>query len=223
MTDIHIGARVSCELKEALGEVASEARTSESEVIRSFLRNAVLGGDVDLPNHLEIQLERQRKKAKNQHIWQRVYFRSNVADRFRSAFEQGDLEGDMGDQAVEDIRDIYLDDAEDLFSDDERREAAKEYVNALAKHAKEAADTSEFNPNDPEKMWSYQGVEDGKNRERLGVVIEDARQRLQGVAKDEDALARALAKEHGVTEDLAREAVDSAQGSEGGEEGEADA
>jgi len=211
MSDVHIGARVSRELAEALGEVASEARTSKSEVIREHLRSAVLEGEAEIPEHLRIQLRRQELKAKNSHTWQKVYFRSNVADRFRRAFEQGDLEGEMGEKAIEDIREMYVEDAETLFSDDDREQAAKEYVNALAEHAKEASDTSEFNPNDPEEMWSYGGVEDGRSREDFEQVVEDAHLRLRSGAQDEDALADALAKEHGVTEDLAREAVDAAQ------------
>jgi hypothetical protein len=99
----------------------------------------------------------------------------------------------------------------------ERREQALAYVDALLEEAKEAANASDYDPLDPSEVFSgYSGVEDGRGREDFETVVEDARNRLRGGAKDEDALAVALAKEHGVTEDLAREAVDTAQGGEAG-------
>ena len=206
----NLSLRVPDALSDALEEVAHETRTSKSEVARQHLSEA-LSGETAVPDHLRQELRRERLKRKNRLTWQRVHFPSNVADRFRRAFEQGDLDGDLNPGAVEDIRDIYVEDAKILFEEEpERREAAIEYVEALAEHAEEATDASEFDRLNPEEMFErYAGVEDGRSRGDLRAVVEDARDRLGGPQpKDEDSLALALSKQHDVSEDLAREAVD---------------
>lgn len=216
---VNLSARVSQELAEALNQIAVEARTSKSELIRDYLRNAVLEGEEEVPGHLTVQLEREKLKAKNGHVWQKVYFRSNVAERFRNAFEQGDLDGEMGDSAVEDIRRIYVEDAEALFQNGERKEDAIAFVNAVAEHAKEASDASEFDRLDPGEMFErYGGVEHGRHREAtdLEAVIADARERIERLRQSPSAtfrpedLARSLSKVHGITEDLAKQAVEQA-------------
>lgn len=212
MSGIHVGARVSEELADALETAARKAETSKSELIRQYLTESVLDSEEPIPDHLRQELRRERLKRQNRLTWQRIHFPSNVAERFRRAFEQGDLDSDLNPGAVEDIRDIYVEDAKILFEDDaERREAAVEYVEALADHAREATDASEFDRLDPEEMFEeYAGVEDGRSRADLDDVVEDARSRLDGAGqpRDSDALARALSKKHDVSEDLAHEAVD---------------
>lgn len=207
----HVGARVSDELADALEEAAREAGTSKSELIRHYLIDGVLESYADLPEYVRREMRRERLKRRNRLTWQKVHFPSNVADRFRKAFEQGDLDGDLNPGAVEDLREIHVEDAELLFEDDpERREAAVEFVHALAEHAADATDTSEFDRLDPEEMFQrYAGVEEADARAEadMDALIVAAEERLRKGATDEDALADALAKQHNVTEDMAREAV----------------
>lgn len=208
--------RVSEALNDALETTAREANTSKSELVRRHLENAVLESDEPLPDYLKSELRREKLKRKNSLTWQRIHFPSNVADRFRRAFEQGDLDGDLGDAAIEDIREIHIEDAQILFENDEdRRESAIEYVEAVADHAIEATDASEFDRLDPEEMFKqYAGVEKGVQREGTDLrrVVEDARDRLSGNLADEDAVTSVLAKEHGISTDLARECVEYALG-----------
>lgn len=225
MSEVHLGVRISHELNDALEEAASEGRTSKSEMVRHFLSKGVLESETDLPEYVRREVKRERLKRKNRLTWQKVHFPSNVADRFRRAFEQGDLDGDLNPGAVEDLREIHVEDAELLFEDDpDRQEAAVEYVEALAEHASQASDASEFDRLDPEEMFErYAGVENGRQREDVDLndVIRDARDRI-GRLRDSptatfrpDDLARSLAKDHGISEDLAFEAVERAVEGEG--------
>jgi hypothetical protein len=213
---VHVGARVPEELADALEAVASQSRTSKSEILRELLSDALLAGDYDIPDHLHQQLRRDKLKRQNKLEWQRVHFQSNVADRFRQAFEQGDLNGTIGDASVESLRDIHVEDAKLLFEDDdEMREAAVEYVNAVAEHAREAADASEFDRLDPEEMFNnYTGVAVGTQREGTDVskVVADANSRMNGHLTDLDAITTALSKDYGISTELARECVNYAAG-----------
>lgn len=173
MTDRHIGFRVSEALYDALEEVAAEARTSKSEVGRHYLSEAVLESSTEIPQYLREELERERRKRRNRLTWQRIHFPSNVADRFTRAFEQGDLDGEINPGAIEELREIYLEEAEGLFHDPDRKEAAVEFVEALADHAEQAQDATEFDRLDPEEMFEhYQGVERGRRREEVREEID---------------------------------------------------
>lgn len=208
--------RVSEELNDALEVAATEARTSKSELVRNYLQNAILDSDEPIPEHLRRELRRDRLKRRNRLEWQRVHFPSNVADKFRRAFEQGDLDGKLGKAAVEDIRDIYIEDAKLLFEDDpERCEAAVEFVNGVAEHAKEATDASDFDRLNPKEMFErYSGVEMGTEREGTDIrrVVEDARERLDGPLTDIDAVTTTLSKRHNISTELARECAEYAAG-----------
>jgi len=215
MTDTHLGLRISEALDDAISEMAHESRTSKSEVARQSLRDALLDldGEIEIPAHLRKELERERLKRRNRLKWQRIHFPSNVAERFRRAFEQGDLDGDLNPGAVDDIREIFVEDAEVLFDDADRRRSAIEFVESLAARAEDAESASEFDRLDPEEMFEqYSGVEDGRSRSDLDDVVEDALDRLRGSihARDPAALAQSLAKRHEVSEELASEAVDRA-------------
>ena len=172
---VPLSIRVPEAVNTALEKLADEGKTSKSEIARYHLQEACVDNSDALPEHVKVRVERNELKERNEVVWQRIHFPSNVADRFTRAFEQGDLDGAMGDYAVDDLRRIHVEDAETLFEDDDRQEQAIEYVNAVAEHAKEASDASDF--------------------ERL----------------DENALATALSNEHGVSEDVAREAINTVQ------------
>lgn len=148
----------------------------------------------------------------------RTGFETQVKRHFKKRFENGYRPEQLEAWAVNmraKARAYWPEDFEEDYQ--ERREEALAYVDALLEEAKEAADASEYDPLDPSEVFAgYEGVEDGRGREEFDAVVDTARKRLRGGAQDEDALARALAKKHGVTESLAREAIDSAQGGEAG-------
>jgi hypothetical protein len=218
MTDTHISLRVSEALNEALEELAHASRTSKSQVIRDLLGEKVEEDGLEVPDHLRREMRREKLKQRNRLRWQRIHFPSNVADRFRRAFEQGDLGGDLNPGAVEELRDIHIEDARLLFEEDEeRQEATVEFVNALADHAAEASDASEFDRLDPKEMFErYAGVEEGRGREeaadRMEDLVADAESRLRGGYDDLDALADALTNIHDVPPEMAEEAVRQAEG-----------
>ena len=211
-----LSLRVPDALNEALEAEAREAETSKSEIARNHLLEAVVESETEIPEFLETEIKRERMKRRNRLTWQRIHFPSNVADRFRRAFEQGDLGEEINPGAVEEIKEIHSADAEVLFEDDpERREAALEYVGALAEHAAEAADASEFDRLDPEEMFSrYSGVESGKTREEIEdfeALEAEARSRLRRVgSEDPEAVATALSNEFQIPVTVARDAVERA-------------
>ena len=190
---------------------------SKSEVARRLL-DAGLDTDPEVgelvTESTQVQLREERFMSDEGDLRnKRSGFETQVKRHFKKRFENGYRPEQLEEFAVnmrmkarcywpEDIGDDYT----------ERRQQALAYVDALLEEAKEAADTSDYDPLDPSQVFSgYSGVEDGKGREEFAAVVEDAQVRLRGGGpKDEDAMARALAKEHGVTEDLAREAVDAA-------------
>jgi hypothetical protein len=210
---VPLSIRVPEAVNTALEKLADEGKTSKSEIARYHLQEACVDNSDALPEHVKVRVERNELKERNEVVWQRIHFPSNVADRFTRAFEQGDLDGAMGDYAVDDLRRIHVEDAETLFEDDDRQEQAIEYVNAVAEHAKEASDASDFERLDPEEMFErYAGVEDGRAKEDFETVVRDAKRRIQGQRTvDENALATALSNEHGVSEDVAREAINTVQ------------
>jgi len=208
-----ISFRAPDALNEALEAEAREAETSKSEIARNYLLEAVVESEAEIPEYLETEIKRERMKRRNRLTWQRIHFPSNVADRFRRAFEQGDLGEEINPGAVEEIKEIHSADAEVLFEDDpERREAALEYVGALAEHAAEAADASEFDRLDPEEMFSrYSGVESGKTREEIDdfeALEAEARFRLRGARNaDPEAVATTLSNKFQIPITVARDAV----------------
>lgn len=208
----HIGARVPEQLDDALEEASRDARTSKSEMIRHYLEEGLLTDDVDLPDHMVRQVKREKMKRENRLAWQRIHFRSNVADRFKRAFEQGDLDGEMGDSAVDDLTEIHVDDARELFVDEERKEKAVQFVKAVGKHAKEASNASDFDRLNPEEMWErYGGVADGRAKEKMDVLVDVAEQRLvEGAQISHKDLATALSNEYDVSKDVAKQAVEQA-------------
>lgn len=218
MSGVHVGARVSRELADALESASREANTSKSELIRHYLIEGILESDADLPPHILQEVKRERLKRKNRLTWQRVHFPSNVADRFRRAFEQGDLDGSLNPGAIEDIREIHIEDAKLLFEDEpERRETAIEYVNGLAEHAKQASDASEFDRLNPEEMFeNYSGVEEARaigsfDHDEYDAIVEDARSRLsdptKAVKPDDPGFIKALSKIHDAPEGVVEDAV----------------
>lgn len=210
--------RVPKALNEAIEEAAHEAHTSKSELVREYLSNAVLDSDDAIPDHLRQQVRREKMKQQNRLDWQRVHFPSNVADRFKRAFEQGDLDGKLGEGAIDRLRKIHLDDANLLFEDDpEQLEAAVEYVEAVAEHARDATEASDFDALDPEEMFErYSGVQDSRqqstganNRDEILQEYNERKRRLnqRGKTPDREALIGAVANKMGVSESAVETAI----------------
>lgn len=208
--DSQLSVRIPNALDEALSNLAEHRETSRSEIAREHLIDMVIDEQDQLPDHVVRKIERERRKSHNSLTWQRIHFRSNVADKFRRAFEQGDLggEGPLGDRAAEDLRSIYVEEARGLFLDEDRTEEAIEFVRAVANHAKKAADETEFNALDPEEMFArYSGVEEAQEREE---IIEGAIEKIREGFRDPDALTRRVSAEYRISKPEAREAVDRA-------------
>jgi hypothetical protein len=215
----HVGARMPAALVEALDEVAAQGRTSRSEVLREAVRGYVQGDDVDLPDHIEREVRRSELKRRNKLKWQRIHFPSNVADRFRRAFEQGDLDGDLNPGAIEEIREIHVEDARLLFEDDpERRESVIEFVDSVADHARQAEDASEFDALDPEEMFeNYAGVEEARDSEEFEEsrtadfeeVVADVMDRIDATVtgRQDAALVDAIVNQYAIPESVAQDAV----------------
>ena len=191
---------------------------SKSEVVRRLLDH----GLDDDPEVADLVSESTRVKLREERymadegdlINKRTGFETQVKRHFKKRFENGYRPAQLEEWAANMRAKAWAYRPED-FGDDytDHREEALAYVNALLEEAKQAADTSDYDPLDPSEVFSgYSGVKDGEGREDFTEVVEDARERLRGGPKDEDALADALAKSHGVTEALAREAVAVAQG-----------
>lgn len=208
----HIGCRAPEPLAEAISEAASEADTSDSEIIREMLTKSLIDGEAEIPEHLQRQLERERLKSRNRLEWQRIHFSSNVADKFRQAFEQGDLAGELGAAAVENLQEIYTQEAELLFDDDDLRDEAVSYVEAVAEHASEASDASEFDRLNPSEMFTqYDGVEAGNSRGMFPLLVSEATERiLSTAATDDEALIDSLVRQYDCAPRVAREAVEEA-------------
>jgi predicted DNA-binding protein len=215
---VPLSVRVPPELDDALRELAHERRTSKSEVVRRCLSKCI-EDEEDLAKDLQKRVKRERLKQKNDLTWQKIHFRSNTADRFRRAFEQGDLAGESGDESIADLADIQREDARLLFDEQERRERNVQYVEAVAEAARDATDASEFSAQEPGEMFEqYAGVSDEQPAHaNLGVLVEDAQERIEQLqhnpataGADPDAVADALRTEHGVSESVAQEAVEAA-------------
>jgi hypothetical protein len=214
---------------QAVEDLSRESKTredvpdlSKSEVARRLLDHGLEEDPVveDLVSKsTRVKLREERYMAdEGDLVNKRTGFETQVKRHFKKRFENGYRPEQLEAWAANMRAKAHAYWPEDFEEDNqERREQALAYVDALLEEAKQAADASDYDPLDPSEVFSgYSGVEDGRGREDFEEVVEDARKRLRGGAKDEDALAVALAKEHGVTEDLAREAVDTAQGGEAG-------
>jgi hypothetical protein len=151
----------------------------------------------------------------------RTGFEARVRDHFKNRFESGTTEEQVREWSVnmrEDARILWPEpedpDAEDPHA--ERREQALDYVDALLAQTIDSLGDSDYDPLDPETAFEgYEGVEQGRERERADrvdpevreQVLVDARERIRSGANDVDALVDALAKIHGVPERVVREVV----------------
>lgn len=140
---------------------------------------------------------------------QRTGFETQVQRHFKNRFENG-----YTPEQLEEWAENMHQRADNLWprewGDDytERRGEAHQFVDAQMEAAMEAAEDSEFDPLDPEEVYSnYGGVEDGQSKDNLDreAVIEDINRRMQAGASDPDALVMAVSKEWAISENVARD------------------
>ena len=213
MTDRTLSVRVSEELHRALSDVAHEHRADVADIVRPWLRDLALDAERQhVPDHLLDQLEREQLMEANAPKWDRIHFPSRVSYQFKQAFENGDLSVDaLGDRAVEEMREIYREEAVRAYDDEELQQAAVEFVESVADHAAEAADASEFDALDPEEMFAnYAGVEDGREREEQSDVRERARSLIQQ-SVDSRKVVSILTSEFGLSNTNATEIYNSVE------------
>jgi hypothetical protein len=176
-----IGASVDEDLRRALDEAAHQARTSQAEIIRYSLREQLLSGgsegseyDFEIPDHLRKQLEREKRKERNKTTWHKLYFPQWVDDKFHELFKKGVLPNPIYPDAVEDVVEMYCDDARGIYDDPEVREAAIEWVEDYAGMVVEADDVSDFDALDPQSMFEeYTGVKQGREKEQAAESIDE--------------------------------------------------
>jgi len=212
--------------KQVIEDIARESVVSEetpelsqSEAIRRLIDVGLEHCDDDLSalvstaariDHIEQRFMDEEGEARNK----RTGFETQVKRHFKKRFENG-YRPEQLEEWAENMRAKARASWHPSLEGDheERRQQALEYVDALTQEAVEASDASEYDPLDPETVFSgYTGVEDGESREVFGKVVEDAKRRLRTTnATDTDAVATVLANKHDVTTDVAREAVQKAQ------------
>jgi len=215
----HLSFRVSEGLNDAIEELAHEYRTSKSEVARNLLTTGLEQEPEDvIPEHDLIAYKRDEIKRENRVKDWRGGFETRVKQEFTRRFKNGYKPEDLAAFA-----DGYRQEAHLLWpEDDERRNDALAYIDAMLEEARKAMETSEYEPLDPETAFSsFSGVEDGTARESVDddvfqAIVQDARSRLsdptKSVKADDPGFVKALSKAHSVPEQVAQDAVDVARG-----------
>lgn len=204
---------------------------SKSEVIRRLLDSG-LENDPELKDLLTestiVKYREERFMADEGDLRnKRTGFETQVKRHFKRRFENGFRPAQLEEWA-ENMRqkaEAYW--PRDVGEDySERRKEALRYVDAMVNDAKKASETSEYDPLDPEQVFSrYGGVEKGREveeaHEQLDDLVDDAldliTDSLGGTMIDAERVEPEEAKDilsnrTGVPERLAGEAVDRAVG-----------
>jgi predicted DNA-binding protein len=219
-----VSFRCSEGLSELLSEVADETGVSKSALIRETLSKRLDAeelDDMDIPEHLIIEAQRERIKRENRVDDLRGGFEGRVLDQFERRFAR--------DYRADDMREIasgYVSEARLLF-DGEREAEAVDYVNRLMERFEEMREQDDSEGLDPSEAFAQ--VEQDPEEETgtevdsqvLAEMTQQAQERIRGTAADrsDPDMARALAKEHGVPESDALTAVKRARRAESGTAG----
>lgn len=192
---------------------------TRSDLMRRLLRAGLEETDLGdlLAEERRIALMREQFVEEEAKVnnW-RTGFETRVKDKFKARFENGYQPEQLDRFAENMIREaeIIWPDAEWAEEDyTERREEAIEYVHAVREEAMKAAEQSDWDPLDPERIFDgYEGVERGGSREDVDfdALVDDAKDSLRGGIGDHDALATMLSNTQDVPQSLAEEAVDAA-------------
>jgi len=205
---------------------------NESEVIRKIvavgLEHSELGTLVD--ENTRIRLQREEYIANEGHINNlRNGFRAKVAEQFRDKFKSGwnksELAG-FAENMKEDARMLWPEWSEEDYS--EERQRAPDYVDAVVREAKKAAETSDREPLKPENVFrKFEGVEEGQARQTAENVrdtdlfdrlVADAIERIEATVttRSDDAITDALAAQYNIEQSVAESAVREARERTGG-------
>lgn len=226
------------ELQQAISDMVRQSEQTDevptmnqSDVLRKLLWEGLETCDelADLVDpSTAVLLERERfleRAAKVNNL--RTGFETRVKDNFTRRFKNGYQPEQLAKFAAnmrEEARILWSDTAIELEAENEeeaqemraRRRECIDYVDAVVDNAIEAVEQSDADPLDPDTMFdSFSLVEQGKDRElaqERGADLErEARRVLEAVETiDVDAVATALAKEHGIGRSTAKESVQEA-------------
>jgi len=178
---VHLGLRISEGLSNAIEELASEYRTSKSEVARNLLTTGLEESDDEdiIPEHDLIAYKREEIKRQNRVQDWRGGFETRVKQEFTRRFKNGYRAEDLAAFA-----DGYRQEAHLLWPDDcDRRKDALAYIDAMLEQASEAMEKSEHEPLNPETAFeSFSGVEEAREEaekeEKLEPIAQSAHRLL---------------------------------------------
>lgn len=226
--------RYSAEQQQAIDDIVRESKQtddvpdlSQSEALRRLIEVGLEHAD-DLGDlvgeETRILLARQQFKERAAKVNNlRTGFETRVKDNFTRRFKNGYKAEQLSKFAAnmrEEARILWpeylIETVDDETAEEYRRRRREciDYVDAVVEAAIEAVETSEHDPLDPESMFeNFGGVEEGRDRrsvQRQGADLEaEARLLLEAAQRpDPDAIATAIAKEHGVARRTAKDAVD---------------
>lgn len=231
MSDLELtSVRLPSKTLDAVRELVSESKRredvpemSQSSVLREMFMAGLEENDdlldlVDEPTRILMMRQRfMDKEGKVVNL--RTGFRSKVNDLFEKRFESGFDAEELAGFRENMIRDAHLLWPE--WSDHdyrEEREKAIQYVDEVCLAAQDAAETSDFDPLDPEHFGRFSGVEAGRERqvveENAVEIATEITRRINklGGRLDPDALVTSIAKQYDVEEDRVWELVDAIRG-----------
>lgn len=217
---------------EATGSTAEVPVLSRSQVLRQFLRaggEQFVEGEVDvydvqdqeflvdgptlreqIPEH-EIILHRREQfkegeaQLRNLRIGFKQRWKNHFLKRFEGGFDADELR-QFGQNARKDARILFPDDEHE-----EKRQELISWIDAVVENAAQAAEQSDWDPLDPEEMFTHhEGVERGAELERVDLdeLLSDAQARIsRNYSPDTSSMIDSLAKEYGISDDLAEQAV----------------
>lgn len=214
-----------------LSEIMQESRESdrfetldsESETFRRLLDYALEHADLaDLMSEdVRVKLARKRFVEDEATVrdW-RAGFETRVKREFKKRWENGYAPEKLETYAENFHREVEILwpewSAEDYA---DRRAEAHAYTEAVKEKAIETAETSEFDPLDPDEIFShYRGVEDARESEQVEQtrdseafdrLVSEAVDRIESsvTSRSDDDLARALSNQFGTDESVTQEAV----------------
>jgi antitoxin component of RelBE/YafQ-DinJ toxin-antitoxin module len=123
-----LSVRIKSTLREALDSASEDLRTSRSELVRTLLREAVVEGDLDIPEHLRVLAEREAMKDANRVRDLRGGYSGRVKKQLHSRYHSGDYSA----SDIEDLAQNYRREARILWPEWSETDYAEEREEALA-------------------------------------------------------------------------------------------
>lgn len=99
-----LSVRIKSTLREALDSASEDLRTSRSELVRTLLREAVVEGDLDIPEHLRVLAEREAMKDANRVRDLRGGYSGRVKKQLHSRYHSGDYSAEDIESLAENYR-----------------------------------------------------------------------------------------------------------------------